>query len=160
MNGLLRLLPLFLLVAPVSAEIPFRVGLDTQNLEWIVSLEGGGEICDRAGKPLMKLPAGEKVRIWWASRGEADPTDEFRVQVGGPVTLESAEALMNRLRELGEQPERLRVSDGGTWRVLTGHFATAEAAEPILQKLMATGFDELWVSTEKRPGKPRQGRAL
>jgi len=149
-----------MLVAPVSAEIPFRVGLDTQNLEWIVSLEGGGEVCDRAGKPLMKVAAGEKVRIWWDSRGEADPTDEFRVQVGGAISLEGAEALMKRLRELGERPERVRVSDGGTWRVLTGRFETAEAAEPILQKLMATGFDELWVSTEQRPGKPRKGRAL
>ncbi len=149
-----------MLVAPVSAEIPFRVGLDTQNLEWIVSLEGGGDVCDRAGKPLMKVAAGEKVRIWWDSRGEADPTDEFRVQVGGPASLEAAEAIMKRLRELGEHPERVRVSDGGTWRVLTGRFETAEAAEPILQKLMATGFDELWVSTEKRPGKPRKGRAL
>jgi len=160
MNGLSRLLPFFVLAAPVSAEIPIRVGLDTQNLEWIVSLEGGGEVCNRAGKPLMKLPVGEKVRIWWDSRGEADPTDEFRIQVGGAVTLESAEALMKRLRELGEQPERLRVSDGGTWRVLTSRFATAESAEPILQKLMASGFDDLWVSTEKRPGKPRKGRAL
>ncbi len=160
MNSPFRLLPILVLAAPVSAEIPIRVGLDTQNLEWIVSLEGGGEVCTRAGKPLMRVGEGEKLRLWWDSRGEADPTDEFRVQVGGPISLESAETLMKRLRELGEQPERFRVSDGGTWRVLTGRFATAEAAEPILQKLTASGFDELWVSTEKRPGKPRKGRAL
>jgi len=144
----------------MAAEIPIRVGLDTQNLEWIVALEGGGEVCTRGGKPLMKLAAGERLRIWWDSRGEADPTDEFRLQVGGPLVVDEAEALMKRLRELGEQPERLRVSDGGTWRVLTGHFAKAEDAEAILQKLSASGFDELWVSTEKRPGLPRKGRAL
>jgi stage II sporulation protein D len=160
MNGIPRLLPLFLLAASLSAEIPIRVGLDTQNLEWIVSLEGGGQVCTRAGKPIMKVASGEKLRIWWDSRGEADPTDEFRLQVGGPLTVEQAEALMKRLRELGEQPERQRISDGGTWRVLTGHFAKAEDAEAILQKLSASGFDELWVSTEKRPGKPRKGRAL
>lgn len=149
-----------ILTAPLAAEIPIRVGLDTQNLEWIVSLEGGGEVCSRSGKALMKLAPGEKLRIWWDSRGEADPTDEFRLQVGGPLAMEEAEALMKRLRELGEQPERLRVADGGTWRVLTGHFAKAEEAEVILQKLAASGFEELWVSTEKRPGKPRKGRAL
>jgi stage II sporulation protein D len=142
------------------AEIPFRVGLDTQNLEWILSLEGGGAVCTRGGKPLMKLAAGEKLRIWWDSRGEADPTDEFRLQVGGPLSLEAAESLMKRLRDLGEAPERQRVSDGGTWRVLTGHFETTDEAEPVLQKLSASGFDELWVSTEKRPGRPRKGRAL
>ncbi|MFZ1614287.1 MAG: SpoIID/LytB domain-containing protein [Holophaga sp.] len=160
MNGPLRLLPLFALVAPLAAEIPIRVGLDTQNLEWIVSLEGGGEICTRAGKPLFKLAPGEKLRIWWDSRGEADPTDEFRLQVGGPIALADAEALMKRLRDLGEAPERIKVSDGNTWRVLTGHFEKADLAEPVLQKLSASGFDELWVSTEKRPGKPHKGRAL
>ena len=160
MNSLARLLTLLVLAAPASAEIPIRVGLDTQKLEWILSLEGGGEVCTRGGKPLMKLGPGENLRVWWDSRGEADPTDEFRLQVGGPVASDSADTLMKRLRDLGEQPERVRVSDGGTWRVLTGHFATAEEAEPILQKLAASGFDELWVSTEKRPGKPRKGRAL
>ncbi len=160
MNGISRLLPLFVLAAPMTAEIPLRVGLDTQNLEWTLSLEGGGEVCTRGGKPLLKLGAGEKLRIWWDSRGEADPTGEFRLQVGGPLVLEEAEALMKRLRELGEAPERVRVSDGGTWRVLTGHFERADAAEPVLQKLSATGFEELWVASEKRPGKPHKGRAL
>jgi len=160
MNGPLRLLPLIVLAAPLAAEIPIRVGLDTQNLEWIVSLEGGGAICTRGGKPLFKLAPGEKLRIWWDSRGEADPTDEFRLQVGGPIALADAEALMKRLRDLGEAPERIEVSDGNTWRVLTGHFEKADLAEPVLQKLSASGFDELWVSTEKRPGKPHKGRAL
>lgn len=160
MNGYLRLLPFIVLVAPMGAEIPIRVGLDTQNLEWIVAMEGGGEVCARGGKPLFKLAAGEKLRLWWDSRSEADPTDEFRLQVGGPIALPEAEALIKRLRELGEEPERIRVSDGNTWRVLTGHFEKAEDAEPVLQKLSGSGFEELWVATEKRPGKPRKGRAL
>ena len=154
--------PLICLIAsvPVVSEIPIRVGLDTSGLEWIVSLEGGGGVCTRGGKALFKLAPGEKLRIWWDSRGEADPTDEFRLQVGGPIVLPEAEALMKRLRLLGEQPERVRVSDGDTWRVLTGHFEKVEDAEPILQKLSTLGYEELWVSTEKRPGKPRKGRAL
>ncbi len=157
---MLRLLPVFLLAAPLGAEIPLRVGLDTQGLEWIVSLEGGGEVCTRGGQPLMKLAPGEKLRIWWDSRGEADPTDELRLQVGGPLALDEAEALMKRLRDLGEVPERVAVSDGGTWRVLTGHFAKAIQAEALLQRLASSGLQELWVSTEKRVGEARQGRAL
>ncbi len=144
----------------LQAQRPFRVGLDTQALEWQVSLEGGGEVLSRRGAVLMKLAAGEKVRIWWDSRGEADATEEYRVQVGPPVALAAAEALLKRLRELGEQPERARVADGDTWRVLSGRFATAAEAEPTLAKLQASGLEELWVSSEKKPGKPRTGRAL
>jgi stage II sporulation protein D len=71
-----------------------------------------------------------------------------------------AEAVMAKLRALGEQPERFAVPDGGTWRVVTGHFPTTVAAEPLLDRLGAVGFQELWVSTEKRKGKPMNGRAL
>ena len=67
---------------------------------------------------------------------------------------------MAKLRLLGEQPERLRVADGDTWRVLTGHFEKAEDAEVLVRKLNGSGYDELWISTETRPGKPRKGRAL
>lgn len=139
---------------------PMRVGLDTQGTEWQVALDGGGELRSRSGRPLMKLREGEKLRIWWDSRGEADPTDEFRVQVGRPSSQKDADALMAKLKAAGEVPERRFVADGGTWRVLTGHFETVEAAEPILEKLQAAGYEELWVASESRPGKPRKGRAL
>jgi stage II sporulation protein D len=148
------------LVVPALADIPIRVGLDTQATEWIVSLEGGGQVQTRAGKPILSLKDGENLRIWWDSHGEADPTDEYRVQVGSPLLQKDADALIAKLKQLGEQPERLKVSDGGTWRVLTGHFEKADDANPLIQKLDASGYDELWISTESRPGKPRKGRAL
>lgn len=158
---------LLLLVAPCLAAAnhsgtnpPVRVGLDTQALEWIVSLEGGGEIQTLQGRPLLHLKEGEKIRIWWDSRGEADPTDEYRVQVGPPLDLQEADALIQKLKALGEQPERLPVPDGGSWRVVTGRFASPETAEPLLDRLGALGYQELWVSTEKRKGKPMNGRAL
>lgn len=159
---MLRVLSVFLLFAawPVLADIPVRIGLDTQAVEWVVSLEGGGEIQSRSGKAVMALRDGEKLRIWWDSRGEADPADEYRVQVGPPLLVKDAEALMVKLRQLGEQPERIRVSDGDTWRVLTGHYERAEDAEALLRKLNASGYEELWISTETRAGKPRKGRAL
>ncbi len=143
-----------------SAEPPVRIGLDTQATEWIVQLEGGGQVCDRAGHPVMKVAPGERLRIWWDSRGVSDPTQEYRVQVSHPLRLAEAEALMARLRTVGERPDRVKVPDADTWRVLTGHFATTEAAEPVLQKLQDLGLDELWVSSESRAVPPRKGRAL
>ncbi|HJW43620.1 MAG TPA: SpoIID/LytB domain-containing protein [Geothrix sp.] len=144
----------------IAAQPPLRIGLDTQATEWIVSLEGGGQICDRAGKPLLKLAPDEKVRIWWDSRGVSDPTAEYRIQVGRPHSAAEAAVLMKRLKELGEMPDRVKVPDADTWRVLTGHFREAAQAEPVLQKLQDLGFDELWVANEPRPSEPRKGRAL
>ena len=158
----MRSLPALLCLAvPVLAAAPqIRVGLDTQALEWIVSLEGGGEVRSLEGRRILKVAEGEKLRIWWDSRGEADPTDEYRVQVGTAMNLADATAVMKKLAALGERPDRVEVPDGGTWRVLTGRFESAREAEPILEKLAAQGYDELWVSTEKRKGRPRKGRAL
>ncbi|MBI4911982.1 MAG: SpoIID/LytB domain-containing protein [Acidobacteria bacterium] len=156
----LRLASLLCLLAPLAAQVPVRIGLDTQAVEWQVSLEGGGEVRSRKGRPLLKVAAGEKLRIWWDGRGESDPTEEYRVQVGPPLPLAQADALMGKLRETGEQPDRVRVADGDTWRVLSGRFEKAGEAEPLLAKLQALGFEELWVASELRRGKPRRGRAL
>ena len=147
-------------LAAVAGPPTIRVGLDTQALEWVVSLEGGGTIQTLEGQPLLKLKDGEKVRIWWDGKGEADPTEEYRVQVGAPSSEQVAEQVMRRLRSAGERPERVPVPDGGSWRVLLGHFASAREAEPTLDKLGALAFDELWVATEKLAGKPHNGRAL
>ena len=147
--------------APAADSNPLiRVGLDTQAVEWTVSLEGGGLVQALDGRPLLRLKDGEKVRIWWDSKGEGDPTDEYRVQVGPPVALKQAEALLLKLKAMGEQPEKLAVPDGGSWRVLTGHYASAQEAEPLLDRLGAQGYQELWVATEKRKGRPMNGRAL
>ncbi len=144
----------------LAAQPPLKIGLDTQATEWIVSLEGGGQVCDRSGITLMRLAPDEKLRIWWDSRGVSDPTTEYRIQVGRPHPLAEAAALMRRLKELGESPDRVKVPDADTWRVLTGHFPEARAAEPVLQKLQDLGFEELWVASEARPNQPRKGRAL
>ncbi len=152
---------LVLSLASASAALPpLKIGLDTQATEWIVSLEGGGQVCDRAGRPLLKLAPDEKLRIWWDSRGVADPTSEYRVQVGRPLAMEEAGALMQRLKKLGEPSDRVKVPDADTWRVLVGHFPEAPKAEPLLQKLQDLGFDELWVASEPRDSQPRKGRAL
>ena len=65
---------------------------------------------------------------------------------------------MKKLAALGEQPRAggacPTAAPGGC---SPGHFETPGEAEPILDKLGAQGYEELWVSTEKRPGKPREG---
>ena len=162
MIPLSRSVPALLLsiIPALAAQPPLRIGLDTQATEWIVSLEGGGQVCDRTGKPLLKMAPDEKVRIWWDSRGVSDPTSEYRIQVGPPHTSAEAGSLMKRLKELGEAPDRVKVPDADTWRVLTGHFREAGEAEPVLQKLQDLGYDELWVASEARPNQPRKGRAL
>jgi len=156
------LVPALLLSLPAAqaAQPPLRIGLDTQATEWIVSLEGGGQVCSRDGKPLLKLAPSEKLRIWWDSRGMADSTTEYRIQIGRPHSAEEALALMKRLKGLGEDPERLKVPDADTWRVVTGRFPGVAEAEPVLQKLQDLGFDELWVASEARSSQPRKGRAL
>lgn len=160
----LLLSTLILSFAAVAAQPPLRpllrIGLDTHATEWSVSLEGGGQVCDRAGKPLLKLAAEEKLRIWWDSRGVSDPTAEYRIQVGHPHTAAEAQTLIKQLKEQGEAPDRVKVPDADTWRVLTGHFHEAGEAEPVLQKLQDLGFDELWVASEARPGRAHKGRAL
>ncbi|WP_052572062.1 SpoIID/LytB domain-containing protein [Geothrix fermentans] len=148
------------LVFAPAAQPPLKIGLDTQATEWIVSLEGGGQVCDRAGKPLMRLAPDEKLRIWWDSRGASDPTSEYRIQVGRPMGADETAALMARLRKLGEPSDRVKVPDADTWRVLVGHFPEAAKAEPLFQKLQDLGFEELWVATEPRDAQPRKGRAL
>ncbi|MCE1205275.1 MAG: SpoIID/LytB domain-containing protein [Holophagaceae bacterium] len=155
-------IPALLLTLPpaIAAQPPLKIGIDTQATEWVVSLEGGGQVCDRSGKPLLKLAPDEKLRIWWDSRGVSDPTAEYRIQVGKPHTAAEAAALMKRLKELGEAPDKVKVPDADTWRVLTGHFPEAGGAEPVLQKLQDLGFEELWVASESRPSQPRKGRAL
>ena len=146
---------------PIRAAEPLvRIGLGAQASEWVIQLEGGGQICDRAGTPLMAVAPGEKLRIWWDSKGLSDPTEEYRVQVSHPLALEAADTLMARLRAAGEQPDRVKVPDADTWRVLTGHFQTVAAAEPLLRKLQSLGLDELWVSSEPLTVPPRLGRAL
>ena len=148
------------LVQTLAAQSTVRIGLSTEISEWQVALDGGGDVLTRSGRFIMKLRDGEKLRIWWDSRGEADPTDEYRIRVGGDMSATAVAEVIRRLRELGEQPEKIFVPDGASWKVLTGHFSNAEDTEVILQKLSGNGFPELWVSTEHQPGKPRKGRAL
>ncbi|HET8715878.1 MAG TPA: SpoIID/LytB domain-containing protein, partial [Holophagaceae bacterium] len=85
---------------------------------------------------------------------------EYRVQVGPPVKLAAADALLARLAKLGAPGDRVRVADGDTWRVLTGHFPSSDGADPLVAKLEDAGFDELWVSSETLAAPKAKGRAL
>jgi stage II sporulation protein D len=127
-----------------------RVGLDTQALECVIALDGGGEIQDLEGRSLLCLKHGERLRIWLNNNGDAIPINEFRVQVGPPVSLKRADVIIRKLQAVSaeNQPEKLEVPDGGTWRVVLGHYKDSKDAMPMLTKLKELGFQELWVATE------------
>ncbi|MDR2697859.1 MAG: SpoIID/LytB domain-containing protein [Holophagales bacterium] len=127
-----------------------RVGLSFDATEHVVSMEGGGTICTRLGKPLIKLRGGESLRIWLDTRGEVSSTDEYRVQIGPPLLKQEADALIQKFKLIGEAPDSVKTHDGDTWRILLGSFAGVDDADTLLQKLSAGGFDELWVTSEKK----------
>ena len=135
-----------------------RVGLSLGSTEHIVSLEGGGSICARSGSPILKLREGEMLRIWLDSRNEISYREEYRIQVGPHLSKNESEAVVQKLRALGERPEAVKNSDGDTWRVMMGSFSGPEAAEPLLENLYAEGFEELWVTSEKMAAAPKKSR--
>gem|GEM_PF-252310 len=135
-----------------------KIGLSTNATEHVISLEGGGSVCNRAGKTLIQLRNGERLRIWLDTRGNVTTVDEYRIQIGPPLVKQEADALIQKIRRLGESPESIKWPDGDTWRVLLGSFATVEDADPLLQKLIGAGFDELWVTSEKKTVSARNSR--
>lgn len=156
-----RVLPFLAAPALLLAEgPPVRVGILVGVTEVQISLPEGGQIQDLKGHALRTMKAGEKLRLWWDTRGIAQRSSEYRVQVGAPVKLAAAEALMIRLKAFNPEVSRVRVSDGDTWRVLLGHFKSSDDADPLVEKLEAAGFDELWVSSESLPAPKAKGRAL
>ncbi|HEU4951043.1 MAG TPA: SpoIID/LytB domain-containing protein [Holophagaceae bacterium] len=150
-----------LLLTPAFAQGPqVRVGIVVGVTEVQVSLPGGGQLQDLKGRALRTLRDGEVLRLWWDTRGLAPRASEYRVQVGPPVKLAAADALLVRLAKLGAPGDRVRVADGDTWRVLTGHFPSSDGADPLVAKLEDAGFDELWVSSESLAAPKAKGRAL
>ncbi len=156
-----RILPFLALVASVSAQGPkVRVGILTSVTEVQVAFPEGGQIQDLKGRALRTLKPGEKLRLWWDTKGAAPRSSEYRVQVGAPMSVGAAEALMTKLRALHEEPARVHVSDGDTWRVLLGHFKESDDAGALVQKLEDAGYQELWVSSESLAAPKAKGRAL
>lgn len=156
-----RILPLIAVVASLSAQGPkIRVGILTSATEVQVSFPEGGQIQDLKGRALRTLKPGEKLRLWWDTKGAAPRASEYRVQVGAPMAVGAAEALMAKLRALHEDPSRVHVSDGDTWRVLLGHFKESSDASGLVQKLEDAGYQELWVSSESLAAPKAKGRAL
>jgi stage II sporulation protein D len=155
------LAPFLLLVCTVlcaQRNPNIRIGLSLDGTEHVISMEGGGAVCSRDGKTLKTLRSGERLRIWLDTKGEANPMDEYRIQIGPPLPKQDADALVQKVKKLGESPVSLRLPDGDTWRVLLGSFKIAEDADPLLQKLLDGGFDELWVALERKAAPPQNSR--
>ncbi|MDR0499585.1 MAG: SpoIID/LytB domain-containing protein [Holophagales bacterium] len=135
-----------------------RVGLTFNATEHVISFEGGGTVCTRAGKPLIKLRSGENLRIWFDTKGEITSTDEYRVQIGPPLIKQEADALIQKLKLQGEAPDCVKVHDNDTWRILLGTFSGVDDADALLQRLITNGFDELWITSEKKVTSPKNSR--
>jgi len=135
-----------------------RIGLSLDATEHMISMEGGGAVCTRFGKQLLKLRSGESLRIWFDAKGEATSTDEYRIQIGPPLLKQEADALIQKFKLMGEAPDSVKVPDGDTWRILLGSFVGLDDADTLLQKLIASGFDELWVTSEKKTVNPKKSK--
>ena len=152
-----------LLCISVNAASPnIRVGLDTKTSEWVAILDGGGEVQNLEGKPLLCLKDGEKLRIWLDNSGDTNPINEFRIQVGPPLTLEKADKIIRKLQALGSanQPEKIAVPDGGSWRIVLGHYNDPKDTTAVLTKLRALGYQELVITNETLANSPSKNRAL
>lgn len=127
-----------------------RVGLDVRAMECTASLDGGGEVQSLEGKSLFCLKNGERLRIWLDNNGDVNLTNEFRIQVGPPSTLKEVDTAIQKLQTIDKsyQPEKIAVPDGGSWRVVFGHYKDSKDATPILAKLRALGYQEVWIITE------------
>ncbi len=146
---------LCLLSVSLSAQIPIRVGISVKEREHLFRLEGGGEVLDRTtGQVLYSLKDGERFRFWYDHQGQANATDVYRVQVGPPIALSDAQHLERELKKNGMSVDFDRVSDGDTYRVLTGTFKGAGEADGVIAKLTKLGFEELWLTLEKNPQPP------
>jgi stage II sporulation protein D len=135
-----------------------RIGISIEATEYVISMEGGGAVCSRDGKTLKSLRSGECLRIWLDTKGEANPLDEYRIQIGPPLPKQESDALVQKIKKLGESPVSLRLPDGDTWRVLLGSFKTVEDADHLLQRLHGAGFEELWVTLERRGAAPQNSK--
>ena len=150
----------FLVPRAFAQGPPVRVAILVGATEVQVSMSGGGQLQDLKGRALKTLRNGERIRLWWDTKGIAPRSSEYRVQVGAPMPLSQADALLTRMKAFSPQVSKVSVPDGNTWRVLLGHFKDAEEASPLVEKLENAGFDELWVSSESLASPKSKGRAL
>lgn len=79
---------------------------------------------------------------------------EFAVQTGAFRYRESAETLMERLREAGHQPRLVRIPRNDLLRVRVGRFADRDPADALVTALRNSGFDALVVSDADEEQEP------
>jgi hypothetical protein len=79
---------------------PVRVGIVTGATEAQIAMDGGGQIQDLKGHALRTVKDGEKIRLWWDTRGLVPKDTEYRVQVGAPMALGAAEGRRGAARSM------------------------------------------------------------
>lgn len=82
------------------------------------------------------------------------PSGNISVQAGAFRYRESADRLMEQLREAGHEPRLVRVPNSGLLRVRVGRFASDEEARLLIDRLHEQGFDAVLVrdvTDERQP---------
>ena len=154
---------------PGAACSAAREGLQATNdpdLRAMLQVEAGASCAVRTGPaPVEQTEPRAEPRQQAAAPGDTRPgtetspqpsatTGEFAVQAGAFRYRESAEALMDRLREAGHEPRLVRVPTSSLLRVRVGRFADREEAEALMTTLGDGGFDALVVSNADEEREP------
>ncbi len=159
--SMLRYFAFVILSTFVIAQSPvIRVGIETSQNEYLFSFESGGTVQSLEGIPLRSFTNGERFRIWIDSSSQTKFSDEYRIQVRGPLSDIDADQLIAQLKTQGFSADKVSVVDSAFFRVLAGRFLTSEQAELDFDKLKTLGYQELWISSERNLDFPNPTRGL
>ena len=142
--------------APSGREV--RIGLTTDPLQARFFASRGLVILHPTKlTPLWKPRFDEPVVVILDLPKGITPRSVFRVQVGSFATEAEAEALKSDLSRLVPDPVIVSYNpDRNSYRVRAGQFERREDAGNLTDRLLDSGFPELWVAEE--PG-PASGKA-
>ncbi len=148
--SMLRYLALIVFSAYMVAQAPIiRIGIDTTQNEYLFSFEDGGVLQSLEGVLIRSFTKGERFRIWIDSAAQSKVSDEYRIQINGPLNLDDANQLIDQLKNQGFVADKVIISDSEFYRVLVGRFRTTSQVEKDFDKLKSIGYEELWISSER-----------
>lgn len=144
---------------PAAACTAARMGLQDArdpDMRAMLEIEAGASCAVGAASP--ETPAPAPVRAEPASEPADAPAPiadgTIAVQTGAFRLRESADRLMDRLREAGYQPRLVRLPDSDLLRVRVGRFGAEDPADRLVARLRDQGFDAVVVrdvATERQP---------
>lgn len=104
-----------------------------------------GAAPDQADRPTAERPRPQPERQARPQQQARTDDRPFAVQTGAFRYQRSADALVARLREAGQQPRIVRVPGSDLLRVRVGRFATPDEARALVTALENAGFEAILV---------------